>query len=408
MSDTITHRILIVEDDALIGAVLQEQVQALGYACALFQESGAALDLVQKETFALALIDERIGGAEGIRLVQDLARVRPDVVRMMLSSGREITALNEATRSGLIFRYMTKPWLRDDLAMLLRNAAEQFQLKAEVAALRSRNQALNAELSQAGVGDSKSDGVQSSAVGIDTAITLAVRILQTYHPNLGNASLRAVALCRTMAELMEVQTSELSTLLWAAALHDVGLVSVERGIVRRWLRDPAKCTDEELALLRAHSAATEIILNAIPSLSTAAKVCRHHHEHVDGTGYPDGLKGETIPLFSRILAPVVHFCHRPGSSSQILAEMEALSDRQFDPMALRMLAKAIPMTTMPRGEREVLLIELRAGMTLGRDILNSSGHLLLPKGRELKDSDINRIQGIHRVTPLDPYVLVYC
>jgi hypothetical protein len=111
---------------------------------------------------------------------------------------------------------------------------------------------------------------------------------------------------------------------------------------------------------------------------------------------------------SRILAPVVHFCHRNGSTTQILNELESLSDKQFDPTAVRLLAKALPMTQIPRGERELLLIELKAGMVLGRDLFNAGGHLLLPKGRELKDSDINRIIAINRVTPLTPFVLVYC
>jgi hypothetical protein len=105
---------------------------------------------------------------------------------------------------------------------------------------------------------------------------------------------------------------------------------------------------------------------------------------------------------------VIHFCHRNGSTTQILNELESLSDKQFDPMAVRLLAKALPMTQIPRGERELLLIELKSGMVLGRDLFNAGGHLLLPKGRELKDSDINRIISINRVTPLTPFVLVYC
>ena len=150
------------------------------------------------------------------------------------------------------------------------------------------------------------------------------------------------------------------------------------------------------------------LLGGAAALASAADIVRHHHEAFDGTGYPDGLKGETIPHLARILAPVVHFCHRNGSTTQILNELESLSDKQFDPMAVRLLAKALPMTQIPRGERELLLIELKAGMVLGRDLFNAGGHLLLPKGRELKDSDINRIISINRVTPLTPFVLVYC
>jgi HD-GYP domain-containing protein (c-di-GMP phosphodiesterase class II) len=240
------------------------------------------------------------------------------------------------------------------------------------------------------------------------SIEMSIQMLSVFHPNLGNASLRAVAICRTIGELMELPPTELPRLLWAAALHDIGMLSVDRSIVRRWLRDTAKCTDEELALIRHHPDISEAVLKNFPALASAADIVRHHHEAFDGSGYPDGLKGETIPHLARILAPVVHFCHRNGSTTQILNELESLSDKQFDPMAVRLLAKALPMTQIPRGERELLLIELKAGMVLGRDLFNAGGHLLLPKGRELKDSDINRIISINRVTPLTPFVLVYC
>jgi hypothetical protein len=186
------------------------------------------------------------------------------------------------------------------------------------------------------------------------------------------------------------------------------MLSIDRGVVRRWLRDPAKCTEEELVAVHRHPVVSETILKELPGFEGVGEIVRHHHEAVDGTGYPDGLKGETIPFFSRLLAPVVHFCHRNASMTQILNEIEGLSDKVFDPAAVRALSKALPITQMPRGEREILLIELKAGMTLGRDLFNAGGHLLLPKGRELKDSDINRIISINRVTPLEPFVLVFC
>lgn len=416
MSETQSNRLLLVIEDPLVGAVLRDQLQSLSYPVNLHTTPAEAIADAQHQQFAVAIIDDQINGVEPLKVAQDLSKARPSIVRIVLSSGKDLNTLIDARRNGGIFRYITKPWMRDELAMALENAIACHTLSTEVETLRSRNLVLNQQLSEAaqgGGGAAPTEGGATvtspgGAAGADFAVEVTVKALSAFHPNLGNAAMRAVAICRTMGELLEIPPADLPTLLRAAALHDIGMLSVDRGVVRRWLRDPAKCTDEELAVVRQHPVVSDNVLKAFPAFAAAAEVVRHHHEAMDGTGYPDGLKGETIPFFSRLLAPVVHFCHRHSSTTQILNEIESMSEKVFDPAAVRALAKALPITQMPRGERELLLIELKAGMTLGRDLFNAGGHLLLPKGRELKDSDINRIISINRVTPLEPFVLVFC
>ncbi|MEY3546410.1 MAG: Cyclic di-GMP phosphodiesterase response regulator RpfG [Verrucomicrobiota bacterium] len=421
MSEASTSRILLIIEDPLIGSILRDQLQSLSHSVSLHASPGDGITDAQQQSYPLVIVDDVISGGDPFKLLQELAKARPAMNRILMTSGRDMNAVMEARRSGLILRYLTKPWMKDEVAMAVDGALAQSALRVELEALRARNLVLNQQLSDAvrggaageGSGDNSGAGeagVSAVAGGpaVDMSIEMAIKMLGVFHPNLGNASLRAVAICRTIGELMELPPTELPRLLWAAALHDIGMLSVDRGIVRRWLRDTAKCTEEELAMIRHHPEIAEEVLKSFPALVGAADVVRHHHEAFDGSGYPDGLKGETIPQLSRILAPVVHFCHRNGSTTQILNELESLSDKQFDPTAVRLLAKALPMTQIPRGERELLLIELKAGMVLGRDLFNAGGHLLLPKGRELKDSDINRIIAINRVTPLTPFVLVYC
>lgn len=421
MSDTSTVRILLIAEDPLIGSILRDQLQSLSHSVSLHASAGEGLADAQQQSFPLVIVDDQIAGNDSMKLLQELAKARPGMNRILLTSGRDINGVMEARRSGLIFRYLTKPWMRDEVAMAVDNALASSAQRSEIDALRARNLVLNQQLSDAVRGGGTPDGGGTASLpgepasgpvtggaSVDMAIEMSIQMLSVFHPNLGNASLRAVAICRTIGELMELPPTELPRLLWAAALFDIGMLSVDRSIVRRWLRDTAKCTDEELALIRHHPEIAEGVLKSFPALASAAEIVRHHHEAFDGTGYPDGLKGETIPQLARVLAPVIHFCHRNGSTTQILNELESLSDKQFDPMAVRLLAKALPMTQIPRGERELLLIELKAGMVLGRDLFNAGGHLLLPKGRELKDSDINRIISINRVTPLTPFVLVYC
>ena len=197
-------------------------------------------------------------------------------------------------------------------------------------------------------------------------------------------------------------------LLWAAALFDIGLVQINRDIVRRWIRGPEKCTDEEMVEIKRHPAKAEEMLQFCPIFKDAGEIIRMHHENWDGSGYPDGMKGEMINYLSRLLAVVIYFCNKHSASVQVMVDIESQAEKMFDPEAIQAVAKAVPLTTMPRGEREILLIELKAGMVLAKDILNANNFLLLPKGRELSDVHINKIFSINRVSPLEPYVLVYC
>jgi response regulator RpfG family c-di-GMP phosphodiesterase len=416
MNEPKQNRLLLIVEDPMIGGILQDQLQGLSYPVSLHATPAGALADLQQQSFSAVIIDDKLTGTEALKVAQDLAKSKPTVPRLVLTSGKGMEALVTARQSGLILRYITKPWLRDELAMAVENTVAFHHLNADVENLRARNLILNQQLSEGGQrgeggGAAPGPGTDEAAGGgaaANLTIDLGIRALSTFHPNLGNAALRAMAICRTIGEILEIPAAEMPNLIRAAAFHDVGMLSVDRGVVRRWLRDPAKCTDEELVAVRRHPVLSEAVLKDLPGFNAAAEIVRHHHEAVDGSGYPDGLKGETIPYFSRLLAPVVHFCQRNASVNQILNEIEGMSDKVFDPAAVQALAKAIPITQMPRGEREMLLIELKAGMTLGRDLFNAGGHLLLPKGRELKDSDINRIISINRVTPLEPFVLVFC
>ena len=242
----------------------------------------------------------------------------------------------------------------------------------------------------------------------DLAMQSFNKMLFTFHPNLGNTAMRALAICETLGEILEMDPKDFRNLCIAAQLHDIGLLANEVSGVRRWMRDPEKCSEEELEEINKHPVVAEEMLDFYPGFEGAKEVVRNHHENWDGSGYPDKLKAETIPHLARLLAPVIFYCNQHYASVQLMAMMESMSEYQFDPDAVRALAKAIPMTKMPKGIREILLIELKAGMTLARDINNTNGMKLLPKGRELTDGAINKVLSINRMTPIQPLCLVFC
>jgi response regulator RpfG family c-di-GMP phosphodiesterase len=413
LEDPNLNHVLVVDDDEIVLTALKEQLPPMGYRVTACNNPTLALEALGREGFSVALVDNQMPGTPGLELLARVAQSHPHTTRLLLAGGMGLNTLTDAINEGKIYRYITKPWLREDLHVTLANAVERYRLVTEGEILQQRNITLNQQLGQAAsavtAGAVSSAGAVPGGGGdLELALGGFNKMLYTFHPNLGNTAQRAVAICQTLGEVLEMPAEQLRTLTLAAALHDIALVGINRDIVRRWLRDPAKCTDEEISLIKKHPEQSQQMLQYSPFFKDAADAVRSHHEHWDGTGYPDALKGETIPWLSRLLSVVIYFCNKHSSGVQLMAEIESHAETLFDPAAIRALVKAVPLTKMPRGEREILLIELKAGMILAKDIYNTNGHLLLPKGRELNDSSINKLWSINRVTPIDPLVLVFC
>jgi HD-GYP domain-containing protein (c-di-GMP phosphodiesterase class II) len=138
-------------------------------------------------------------------------------------------------------------------------------------------------------------------------------------------------------------------------LHDIGKLSVPE----RVLLKPMMLDDEEWAIMRGHPELGEQIVERIPALHSAGQAIRHHHEHFDGGGYPDGLSGFAIPIEARIVAVADTFSAmtqvRPYASARstedALAELRRCAGTQFDPsvvVALETVLAAQGADALPR------------------------------------------------------------
>jgi putative nucleotidyltransferase with HDIG domain len=148
-------------------------------------------------------------------------------------------------------------------------------------------------------------------------------------------SQRVARYMELMARELRLAKVDLPTLRRGALLHDLGKI----GIPDEILRKTGKLESSEWTTMKRHPAYGARILAGIPFLSGAAEIVRHHHEHFDGSGYPDGLAGEEIPLGARIFALADAFdamtSDRPYRKAMgledALKEIERCSGGQFDP-----------------------------------------------------------------------------
>jgi two-component system, cell cycle response regulator len=148
---------------------------------------------------------------------------------------------------------------------------------------------------------------------------------------------RAIALGRRLGMSRE----EIDDVALAAELQDVGLLAVPESVLEK-----EALSETERAMVRGHTAEGARIVAAAPGLASVARLVRSSAEHFDGSGYPDGLAGDGIPLGSRVIAVSVAFAamterrpyREPVAPAEALAELRRSSGSQFDPCVVEALA----------------------------------------------------------------------
>jgi HD-GYP domain-containing protein (c-di-GMP phosphodiesterase class II) len=145
-----------------------------------------------------------------------------------------------------------------------------------------------------------------------------------------------------VAEEMGLASDRVRSTRMAGLVHDLGNV----GTSKRILNKPGKLTEGEFAKIKEHAPLASImIMSEIETLQRIVPVVRHHHEHFDGKGYPDGLSGEEIPIEARILAVVDAFdamthdrsYRRALTKENTIAELKRCAGTQFDPTVVEAL-----------------------------------------------------------------------
>jgi len=151
---------------------------------------------------------------------------------------------------------------------------------------------------------------------------------------LGHVS-RVAAYALAIGHRLRLGPSELRALVLAAQMHDVGKIGVPDAILRK----PGPLSEREFDEVRQHTQRGHAIAERVPAIRDLAPVIRAHHERLDGSGYPDGLRGDEIPLLARIIAVADSYdamtsarpYRRPLSHDEAVAELLRVRGTQLDP-----------------------------------------------------------------------------
>lgn len=412
--------ILIVDDEEIILAALQEILRRAGYEAVTFTDPLAAVAELQRRQFCVVITDQTMPGLSGLELLAEARKAQPFATRILITAVLSLDTVIEAINKGEIFRFIVKPWLREEFLATVQNAVQRYELICQNSHLQSSTQAMNeqlVELNRALEQQIKLVAQRNQQLAeMNTALEqnlvrsmeLCVYTMQTFYPSLGSQTRRVAEICKSVAQLLKLPPEDRRALEYSALLHDIGLVGVQRHIIRKWHEEREPLSAAERALIEQHPILGQELTAFSSSLEQVGKIIRAHHEHYDGSGYPDRLVGENIPWLARLLAVAVAFASDPLTSPEAAEKIKRAAGTKYDPEAVRVFLRALTLTNVTRKEREVQLAELRPGMVLARSIYTTYGLVLIPEGQQLNTTYIEKLLNHNRVQPLAQSLLVYC
>jgi len=420
----VSNRILVVDDEEIVVSTLRETLRRQGYEAVATMDPTAALKELREGQFAVIIADQRMPLLSGLELLDQARQIQPTATRILMAGVVSLDTVIDAINKGEIYRFIVKPWLREELLVTIKNAVQRHELVQQNLHLQTATHEMNEQLVE--LNQSLEEQVklvarqnqqlarvnQTLEQNLLRSMELSLHAAQTFYPTLGDQGRRVAQLCRPMAQLLNISGDEFRTLEYAALLHDIGLVGAPRAIIRRWQDSPQMLNPAERALIEQHPILGQELSAFGNGLEQVGILIRVHHERVDGTGYPDRLPGDKIPWLGRLLAVAVAFASSKLTRDDAVEEIKLQANTSFDADAVRVFLRALPMVpqsgTLLRREKTVPLAELRPGMVLARGIYSPNGLLLASEGQQLNPIYIEKLLNHDRIQPINQSLVVYC
>jgi putative two-component system response regulator len=283
VSDHDSATIMVVDDEEPIRNSLKRFLAGRGYTVYAAESGQEALALLRTQPVALMLCDIRMPGMSGIDLVPQAIEVVPTLAVVMLS------AINDAMTAALCMQrgamdYLTKPLELEDLERAVQRA------------LRRRAEAMEERQAARSSVEWQHERLEAQRLNVATLEAL-VNAMEARDPYLRGHSARVADIAATIAAQLELPDDEVEQVRLAGRLHDIGKIGTRDAVMNK----QGPLTPDEYDHVKQHVMIGSQILAPLGHLAAVLGGVRSHHERWDGAGYPDGLRGEAIPIAARII-----------------------------------------------------------------------------------------------------------
>ncbi|MDH7601059.1 MAG: response regulator [Armatimonadota bacterium] len=319
VSDFHQVRVLVAESDPQTLGSLKAFLARNGYQVFSASTGEAALEAVKQCEYDVILCDLHLQGTSGLEVTKSISRMHPHIPIVVMTTNGDIELSRRAFEAGAS-DFIVKPVDFPALPFVLENNMQRKRIEQRRLSEERANVLFKA--------------IKAIAAGIDSRSRYT-----------GRHSAHMAEICLQIGQELQLSPERMATLELAAHIHDVGKLTTPESVLDK----PGKLTPEEWQEVSQHPSTGAELLAEIDELAEVAAVIRHHHERYDGTGYPDGLRGEGIPFLSRILAVADALeamtsdrPYRPAISwSAAVEELQRHSGTQFDPVVVDAAARVV-------------------------------------------------------------------
>jgi response regulator RpfG family c-di-GMP phosphodiesterase len=277
--------VTVVDDEPLAQDVLVRAARLWDYECQTAGSAEQALELLEERPTPIVITDLKMPGRGGIWLVQEVRRRWPEASIIVLTAGHDPDAASACLEAGAD-HFFLKPIKLDEFRHVLETTRRSHHVR--------RQKELHRRQLERAVRHQTRRVRRTFLSAIDSL----VRAMEERDPCTAGHSLRVRAYALRLGEAVGLMQLEMKQLELAAKLHDIGKVGVPEAILHK----QGTLTEEEDHIIREHPIIGERVLTPIVRSRAVLAAIRGHHERIDGTGYPDGLRGDAIPLLARIIS----------------------------------------------------------------------------------------------------------
>jgi putative nucleotidyltransferase with HDIG domain len=284
--------VLIVDDEPAVRKLLATLLSQAGISSSSAANPREALVMLQESTFEAVISDLRMGSSSGFELLQEVRKRFPNLPFLMATGVNDVRVGVQAMREGAD-DYLLKPFDIDLVLASLQRALHRKQLERELEDYRLHLEQM------VSVRTREVQGALAELEHSHSATLEALgRAIDLRDGATAGHSKRVLLYSFKLAQEIGGLEDLLRTLGMGAWLHDIGKLAIPDRILLK----PGALTDEERQVMQRHVELGYDLVKSIPFLSDAAEIILAHHERYNGSGYPRGLRGESIPLGGRIFA----------------------------------------------------------------------------------------------------------
>ena len=314
-----SFRVLIVDDEPDQRALCRAILQPPKYEVVEAADGNEALELVATQDFDVVVLDKRLPGLDGEvvchKIRNELGNLLLPII-MVTGGGGSTSALTSGLRAGAS-DFLHKPY-----------SAQEFAARIDGAISRKR----------------LTDQLESA----ESVLFTLARMVEAKDGNTGDHCTRLAQYSVRFGQALGLNGESLLALRRAGVMHDIGKLGIPEAILLK----PGSFTPDEWNIMKTHTVIGERLCGGLKSLSLTVPIIRSHHERWDGSGYPDGLLGEEIPLLARVF--------------QICDIYDALSfARPYKPALPTTEVRRILLEETERGWRDPTLVEVFLGLVDG-------------------------------------------